>query len=109
VSQPSGDRPNTFDNLKAISGLIPALPFNSAEKVFLVTPSALAASVTLIWSGSTQNSLMISPGWGGLCMAIFSLMIVFIIEIKGIAVFHPEGHSPVSADFDRPGFLYDPL
>jgi len=52
LSQPSGDLPNTFNNLNTISGLIPALPFNNAEKVFLVKPSALAASVTLTLSGS---------------------------------------------------------
>jgi hypothetical protein len=73
-SQPSGERPKTFDNLSAISGLMPERPFKSAENVFLATPSALAASVTVTSSGSMQNSLMISPGCGGLCMAISYLL-----------------------------------
>ncbi len=64
-SQPSGVRPKTFDNLMAISGLTPTLPFKRTERVFRVTPRAMAASVTVKFSGFIQNSLMISPGWGG--------------------------------------------
>jgi hypothetical protein len=54
----------------AISGLMPALPFKMVESVFLATPKDLAASVTVRLKGSMQNSLMISPGWGGLYIPI---------------------------------------
>ena len=86
---------------------MPERPFKSAEKVFLVTPRALAASVTLILSGSTQNSFMISPGCGGLYIVIFpSLMIIFIIYIKGVSVLNLERNAPVLTDFNRPNSLW---
>ena len=62
LSHPSAERPKTFESLRAISGLIPERPLSNADKVFLVTPSAFAASVTVMPRGSIQNSLIISPG-----------------------------------------------
>ena len=41
-----------FDNLIAIAGLTPALPFIIADRVLRVTLSALAASVTVKPNGS---------------------------------------------------------
>lgn len=59
-----------IDRRIAISGLTLACPFNTLDRVLRLTPSAFAASVTDNSKGSIHNSLMISPGCGGLCINI---------------------------------------
>jgi hypothetical protein len=62
INQLSGLPPKAFDSRIAISGEIPNRPFNRADKVFLETPSPLAASVTVNPNGSMQRALITSPG-----------------------------------------------
>src|SRR5437867_530146 len=69
-----------MDRRIAISGLTPARPFRIDERVLRLTSSASAAFVTVTPSGSKQRALMISPGWGGLCMRIATTSLVIIQE-----------------------------
>src|SRR3546814_7484990 len=54
----------------AISGEIPAWPFTRSESCLRLTPSCLAASVTLSPKGSRQSCLTDRPGCGGFFMGI---------------------------------------
>ncbi len=63
--QLSGLRPKACDNLTAISGEIPACPFNSNERVFRVIPRPSAAFVTVRPRVLMHRSPIISPGCGG--------------------------------------------
>ena len=47
-NQLSDDVSNAIERRTAISGLTPARPFSTAESVFLLTPSALAASTRIL-------------------------------------------------------------
>src|SRR4029077_10912523 len=62
--QLSADVSKAMDRRTAISGLMPVRPFNKLDSVLRLTPSALAASVTLTPKGSRHNVRKISPGWG---------------------------------------------
>ena len=70
LSQLSEEVSNAIESRTAISGLIPARPFKRADRVFRLTPRAIAAAVTEMPSGSRHSSLIISPGWGGLYISI---------------------------------------
>src|SRR5260370_42680083 len=70
LSQLSGVVPNATDNLRAIAGLTPKRPLRSSESALRVTPRALAASVTVMSSGSRQSSRSIFPACGGLCLVM---------------------------------------
>lgn len=56
---------NTMDNLTAISGLIPELPFITLDKVTRPTPNSFAASVIFKSVLSIKAFLTKSPGWVG--------------------------------------------
>jgi hypothetical protein len=62
ASQLSADVENALERRIAISGLIPARPFNMADSVFRLTPSASEASVIVKPRGSKQSSFRTSPG-----------------------------------------------
>src|SRR6056297_1049979 len=106
INQLSGLPPKAFDGRIAIWGEIPNRPFNRADRVFLETPSPLAASVTVNPNGSKQSSLITSPGCGGLCTTIFfSLVVIIVININGVAVFKPEENTPITRDINCPETL----
>jgi hypothetical protein len=75
-----------------------------ADKVFRLTLSALAASVTLKPNGSKQSLRSTSPGWGGLCINIVSFhsMVIFIIYSVDVFLNKAERNPPISADPYRP-------
>lgn len=89
----------------AISALIPECPFNILESVLRLTPRASAACVTVKPRGSRQSSRKISPGWGGLCIFIGDLVIVFIIHILDIWTGKLKCNAPVAAYDNRPDSL----
>src|SRR5579871_4385302 len=64
----------------AISGLMPARPFRMLDKVLRLTPSDFAASVMVIFRGSKHSVLSTSPGCGGLCIFIVTLVVVLIVS-----------------------------
>jgi len=69
-SQLSGLRPMHLDRRKAISGLIELCPLMSREKVEGDTLSRKATLRGETPNGFKYTSLINSPGWGGLCIAI---------------------------------------
>src|SRR3546814_6986660 len=66
----SAPPPNALSSRMAISGEIPAWPFTRSESCLRLTPSCLAASVTLSPKGSRQSCLTDRPGCGGFFMGI---------------------------------------
>src|SRR5713226_8240323 len=82
----------------AISGLIPARPLRMADSVFRLTPRASAACVTVTPRGSRQSVLMISPGWGGLCMRMGTAPSVIVLVIDTVCLANEvKRHAPVPA------------
>ena len=53
----------------AISGEIPHVPFTTRDRVWRVTPSHFAPSVTVRPSGSRQLIFTDKPGWAGVSFA----------------------------------------
>ncbi len=62
LSQLSAVVPKAIDRRTAISGLMPAWQFRMLDRVLRLTPSALAASVTVKPRGCKQSSRSTSPG-----------------------------------------------
>lgn len=62
TNQLSALPPKTLDNLTAISGEMPRLPFTSSDKVVRVTPRAAAACVMLNPKGSMHWRNTKPPG-----------------------------------------------
>ena len=79
-NQLSEEVPNARERRTAISGLMPARPFNVAERVFRLTPSASAASVILSPISSIHSARSTSPGWGGLCIFIINGFIIRLVS-----------------------------
>src|SRR5580700_2623570 len=94
-----------MDRRTAISGLMPARPFKMADKVFRLTPSDLAASVTVSFSGSTHSALSTSPGCGGLCIFIVTSVVILIVDLLHVLAGANERDSPIAADLYGPRVL----
>jgi len=60
----------------AISAEIPACPFSTSDNCFRLTPSPLAAAVTLSPSGARQSWRIDKPGCGGRFIAMVSLLML---------------------------------
>lgn len=73
-SQLSGLPPKAFDKRMAITGVTQECPFKRLDSVFLVIPSPAAASVTVSPKGSRHISRISSPGCGGSCINIVTLV-----------------------------------
>lgn len=99
-SHSSGVVPRASDNLRAISGEIPAAPFSTRERATRVTLRWLAASVT---DSAPRYSRKTLPGCGGLCIRIIETsVIVPIIDQNRIFALECECQSPVTAHVNRP-------
>src|ERR1700685_3325529 len=86
----------------AISGLIPARLLTMPDSVLRLTPSDRAASVTVKFRGSKQSVFSTSPGCGGLCIFIFTSVVVLIVHMCDVLPCTSERHAPVAAYFDGP-------
>jgi len=103
-SQLSGVVPVDLATRRAISELIPARQFNNADRVFLVIPSRLAASVTVKFNGLITSSRKISPGCVGFLLPAISVssMIILIICRNCILTLKLKDDSPIASHPDRP-------
>src|SRR5579883_1271312 len=89
-----------------MSALTPAEPLSTRDSATRVTPSRLAASVTLI---SESHSRRTSPGCGGLCisvMVVSSSVIVLIIDEHGVLAFKCKRERAEECLDDRAGHLH---
>src|SRR6266566_1167012 len=89
----------------AISGLIPARPYRMPDSVLRLTPSDRAASVTVKFRGSRHSSLSTSPGCGGLCIFIFTSVVVLGVDAIHVLAGTSERDTPVAAHLDGPRAL----
>src|SRR5258708_6572613 len=94
-----------MERLTAISGLMPARPFRMPDSDLRLTPSDRAASVTVKFRGSRHSVLSTSPGCGGLCIFIFSSVVVLVIYVIEVLAGTNECDAPVAAHLDRPRSL----
>src|SRR5437773_744030 len=90
----------------AISGLIPARPFRMPDSVLRLTPSDRAASVTVKFRGSRHSALSTSPGCGGLCIFMFTSVVVLVVHTIHVLGGASECDAPVPAHLDGPRALF---
>src|SRR5437016_2043416 len=86
----------------AISGLMPARPLRMPDSVLRLTPSDRAASVTVKFRGSRHSILSTSPGCGGLCIFIFTSVVVLVVDAIHVLAGTRERDAPVAAHLDGP-------
>src|SRR5579859_6644980 len=89
----------------AISGLMPARPLRMLDRVLRLTPSDLAASVTVRFRGSRHSALSTSPGCGGLCIFIVTSMVVLIVDLVHVLAGISERDAPIPARLHGPRAL----
>ena len=103
--QTSGPLPSHLPSRTAISALIPALQLRTRDSDTRVTPSADAASVTVTVLSPNTPSLRTSPGWGGRCIFVIArdaLVIVLVVDERGILAFERKSKPPIAADSNGP-------
>ncbi len=76
---------NAADKRRAIEALIPDFPLIRKDKVFLVTPSDRAVSVTVKFKVPIYNSFNILPGCGGLNIDTFGLIMATPTGIEPVS------------------------
>src|SRR5712691_6517267 len=89
----------------AISGLMPARPLRMADSVLRLTPRDRAASVMVKFRGSRHSVLSTSPGCGGLCIFIFTSVVVLVVHTLYIFAGARERDAPVAAHLYGPRAL----
>src|SRR5258708_40207260 len=90
----------------AISGLMPARPLRTPDNVLRLTPSDRAALVTVKFRGSRHSVLSTSPGCGGLCIFIFTSVVVLVVDAIHVLAGTSERDAPVAAYLDGPCALF---
>ena len=76
---------------------MPVRPLRILDRAFRLTPSDRAASVTVRFMGSRHSCLRTSPGWGGLCIFIFTSVVILVIDANCILALPRKRHAPVAA------------
>src|SRR3954452_23777825 len=82
---------------------MPVCPLRILDRAFRLTPSDRAASVTVTFMGSKHNFLSTSPGWGGLCIFMFTSVVILVVDAICVLPEPRERHTPVAAHLHGPG------